>query len=82
MDAKCEAAELPAKVEDDFKTRCMVRMRQVPGLGILLALISGICFATAGFTVELMEGVGDDGEKGAAADGKIGVDASIIVACR
>ena len=75
MDAKCEAGDLPVKEADsDFKSECMETMRKVPGLGILLALISGICFATAGFTVELMEGVGDDGGWG--------VDACVIVVIR
>lgn len=58
---------------DDFKSRCMEKMRLVPGLGLVLALLSGICFATAGFTVELMEGTGDEGH---------GVDASIIIVYR
>jgi hypothetical protein len=75
MNAKAEAVVRFEKEDDDFKTRCMERMRAIPGLGILMALMSGICFATAGFTVELMQGHGEDGSRGT-------VDASIIVVCR
>lgn len=76
MDAESKVADLPPKSDDtnDFKTRCMEKMRKVPCLGILMALFSGICFATAGFTVELMQGTGDEGSKG--------VDALFIVVCR
>ena len=64
-----------AEAADGWVTRLMAWARGVPGLGILLALLSGICFATAGFTVELMRGV--DGSANGA-----GVDASLIVVCR
>ena len=46
--------------------------RSVPGLGLLLALISGICFATASFAVELMHGTEAKGQA-------IGVDGTIVI---
>lgn len=60
-------------VVDDLTTRCMKKMRTVPGIGLLMALFSGFCFATAGFTVELMNGTDPH-------DGH-GVDAWVIVIC-
>lgn len=47
------------------------KLRHVPCLGFAMAIASGLCFATASITVELMQG--DDGN---------GIDASIVVAGR
>lgn len=47
------------------------RLRKIPCFGIAMAFASGICFATASFTVELMQG--DSGH---------GVDASLVVTGR
>lgn len=47
------------------------KLRRIPCLGFAMAVASGVCFATASFTVELMRG--DSGE---------GVDASIVVTGR
>src|SRR5688572_26838609 len=46
------------------------RLRKIPGAGLLMALLSGICFATAGFMVEMMRHVDPTGA---------GVDAAFVV---
>lgn len=50
----------------DFRDRAMARLRQIPGMGILLAFLSSICLATASLSVEFMGGT----------------DAVFIVLCR
>ena len=41
----------------DFRTLAMNRLRKIPGMGLAMALLSGFFFATAGFTVDLMDDV-------------------------
>ena len=50
----------------------MTWARGVPGLGILLALLSGVCFATSGFTIEIMRGTEPKGQE-------MGVDGCIVI---
>ena len=69
----CEIAKLDVQ-QHDWRLRLMNRLRRIPCLGLFMAFCSGICFATAGFTVELMQGEGKEGGRG--------VDASLIVSCR
>ena len=48
----------PTPIEkDDRRTILMNKLRVIPGMGLLMAFLSGIVFASAGFTVELMDEV-------------------------
>lgn len=42
---------------NDIRTRIMENLRVIPCIGLIMALLSGIFFATASFTVELAPGV-------------------------
>lgn len=42
------------QLSEDEEGQLIARLRLIPGIGILMAFISGICFATAGFTVEMI----------------------------
>lgn len=43
--------------KDDVRTVVMKRLQMIPGMGCVLALLSGFFFATASFTVEVSGGV-------------------------
>ena len=46
-------SSLPAE-PDDFMTRTLDKMRVIPCAGIVLSIMSGIFFATAGFIVKMI----------------------------
>lgn len=70
MSLDTEASE-PLPPQRDLPTALIEKLRKIPCFGIAMAFASGICFATASFTVELMRG-----------DSGYGIDASLIVAGR
>ena len=66
-------------------TDLVEKLRKIPCLGILMAFASGICFATASFTVELMQGNAQECTREAGSPiGAVGcrVDASLVVVGR
>ena len=40
--------------QEDLSTRIISRLREIPCAGVVLAMLSGIFFATAGFIVKLI----------------------------
>ena len=71
MQRDTEAADLPLPQRQDLPAAFIEKLRKIPCLGIAMAFASGVCFATASFTVELMQG-----------DSGLGIDASLVVAGR
>jgi drug/metabolite transporter (DMT)-like permease len=49
--------DLARVTQKDRRTRIMDKLRKIPGFGLLMALVSGVFFATCGFSIELMDGV-------------------------
>lgn len=43
--------------QEDLSTRIISRLRVIPCAGILLAMLSGVFFATAGFIVKLIPNI-------------------------
>lgn len=71
MSNDCETVQPGSKPRVDLTSIVVEKLRHIPCLGFAMAFASGLCFATASFTVELMQG-----------DAGTGIDASIVVAGR
>jgi hypothetical protein len=54
---KMQADPKDIQQERDIRNVVMDRLRMIPCMGLLMALLSGFFFATAGFTVDLMDHV-------------------------
>lgn len=57
MVAVMDVEQIKMVEENDIRTVMMNKLRLIPCIGCIMALLSGISFATASFTVELCEGV-------------------------
>lgn len=44
-------------LQEDLSTRIISKLRVIPCAGILLAMLSGVFFATAGFIVKLIPNI-------------------------